>query len=198
MKLFQFFILLSVWSIGFISLADNKKVEIANADGLKGPTQKAKSLEEVLQKNETEEAPSCLVALKERPYSADMAKAQRKQSELFAKLSDKQHKIVINYIDFDEKKLDLMLKLVYGVKDSTGDVVKKALNEEELNFLIIEVIPFFKDFRSNLLTDVFFSVAETPDLFFSESQDLFERVSKGHATEEDVELLNGSDVKVLN
>ena len=212
MRILKVLILLSLLPISFLSSAEDKKdkkladkikaemadqektskVEIADPSGLKGPTTQVSSFEELLKISGGEDlrGANCESSLKELPYSAGMAKALEKQQELFKNLPEGYAKIITGFIDFDEKKLDMMLKLVYGKKDSSGEIVKPALKTEQLEALVKKIIPNFQNYRPDLFTDVFLSVQEDPDLFMSELEELTERMSNGDANDEDIELFN--------
>lgn len=175
MSLNKFFVLLTLLPLSFQSLANDKseqtsKVEVLNADGLKTPQrlQSIKELWQALGYTDPSESKACVVALEQ---------AKPSQS-----LTVEQQQLINQYINSDETKLDMMLKLMAGLKSN------------ELEYFLNQVLPYLKNFRTDLLTDIFFSVEENPTLFFTHTSNLYSRIKAGKATQQDIELLNSGRI----
>ncbi len=169
MNLNKFLFLLALLPLSFQSSANDKsetasKAVVLNTDGLKAP-QKLQSITElwkVLGYTDSAESKPCVASL-----------ANPSQS-----LTVEQQQMINQYVNSDQTKLDMMLKLMAGLKSS------------ELEYFLDKVLPYLNNFRTDLLTDIFFSAEENPALFFTYTSGLYNRIKAGKTSQQDNNLLN--------
>lgn len=115
MKLLNFILLLAILPMhSFANDKKDKKVEVVNVDGLKGPTQKFGSLEELMQalRSQSEHHAKCTDALQPQLTTPQLEAALEQSKSLFRDLPADQQTKIVKYIHFDLQKLSMMLKLI--------------------------------------------------------------------------------------